>query len=273
MPDRFEPFGLIHLAAVVVAAVGWWFTTRWAKRVRRTPKERRMRLILGALFLAATGVWVVYRLSPLGWDIHRSLPLHGCRVASFVALWSILSRNRDPNAIQHQLAYYWGLGLAPIAFITPTVVEGPTSLFFWTFWLNHWFILAVGFVNYQALSLRPPPKCLPRVAALSTIVYLTAAVVNLTYGSNYCYNGPSLPDQPTPVDWLGPWPGRIITLWLVIMGVHVIMSLLARGALHVSPYRRARARARFLDRARRREASAPSNAPGAREGVASPDHQ
>ena len=85
MPDHFEPFGLIHLAAVLVAAVGWWFTTRWAKRVRRTPGEKRMRLILGTLFLSATGVWVVYRLSPLGWDVQRSLPLHGCRVPLMLA--------------------------------------------------------------------------------------------------------------------------------------------------------------------------------------------
>ena len=118
--------------------------------------------------------------------------------------------------------------------------------------------------------MRPPPKCLPRVAAHSTIVYLTAAVVNLIYGSNYCYNGPSLPDHPTPVDWLGPWPGRIFTLWLLVMGVHVMMGLLARGSLHVSPLRRARARARFLDRARPREMSASGShrAPGAREGIA-----
>ena len=245
MPDRFEPFGLIHLAAVVVSAVGWWLATRWAKRVRRTPNERRMRLILGTMFLAGTGVWVVYRLSPLGWDIHRSLPLHGCRIAAVVALWSILSRNRDPNAIQHELAYYWGLGLAPIAIVTPTVVEGPTSVFFWTFWLNHWFSLAVGFVNYQAFFLRPPPGSLPRVAAVTTIVYLAATVVNLLYGTNYSYTGPSLPDQPTPVDWLGSWPWRIFSLWLVVMGAHVVMSLLARGALHLSPHRRARALARF----------------------------
>jgi uncharacterized membrane protein YwaF len=127
------------------------------------------------------------------------------------------------------------------------VVEGPTSLFFWTFWLNHWFILAVGFVNYNAFFIRPTPSGLPRVIGLTTIVYLAATVVNLLYGTNYCYSGPSLPDHPTPVDWLGTWPWRIFSLWLLVIGAHVFMYFLGRGALHLAPHRRARARERFSD--------------------------
>lgn len=225
----FEPYGLLHLAVFGVSALAWHRTVVATKRARGTPGVRRLRRRLGWTILLISGGWTLTRFLPGTFDARESLPLHLCNLAWMIAAWSCFS-DGGPERLRHQLVFYWGLGFSSMGYLTPTLTEGPAQPKFWEFWATHWLIIAVGLVYYHGLRWRPTRRGLVGAMAVSTAVYALATGVNLLLDSNYCYSGRTLPEHPTPLDWMGGWPLRILWLWLIAMAWHVVISLKARRA-------------------------------------------
>jgi len=91
---------------------------------------------------------------------------------------------------------------------------------FWFFWAPHFVIVGGAVYDVAARGYRPTWRDF-RVATVAGVVY--AALVlpfNLLTDLNYGYVGESAPGQPSLVDALGPWPGRVgvmLTLGVVVM--------------------------------------------------------
>jgi hypothetical integral membrane protein (TIGR02206 family) len=225
--QTFAPYGVTHVVVLLVSAAGWTAAIRSARRVKKTPREALWRRAAGGAILVVCGGAALFRLTPWTFDVSRSLPLHLCDFAWMAAAWSLLAGG-DPLRVPHQLAYYWGAGFSTAGYLTPTLVEGPRSPEFWSFWGGHFLVVGAALVNYHAFRFRPGGRGLAVALGASTAVYAVATVTNLLLGTNYCYSAPGLPAHPTPLDFLGPWPLRILTLWLLAMGWLLVLSLKSR---------------------------------------------
>lgn len=225
MQDDFHAFGATHAIAVVIAVVGWVAVIRHARRVRGTPPEQRLRRLLAAFIALTVVVNTAYELQPGVRDLAVSLPLHLCDLAWFCAAVS-LWRGDPRTRLVHSLLIYWGLGLSSWAFATPVLAEGPARLRFWLFWTSHWQIVGASLLAVCAFQVRPDWSGFRRSVAITFVLFVAVTAFNVFARTNYFFSGKS--DAAGPVAMLGPWPGRLVWLVLIVFLVFVGMTAFFR---------------------------------------------
>ena len=242
----FAPFSAVHAAVLLLFAGATALLVAGGRRWRDTPRAVRLEHALGWALLA---VWVagnVWWLLPARFDASTSLPLQVCDLTSLAAALVLLGAPRPARA----LLYFWGIGLSLQALVTPDLRGGVDTAAFWLFWVTHAGTVAVAVYDVAARAYRPGWRDY-RVAVGAGAVYLLVVLaVDVTQGFNYGYVGNARPGQPSLVDVLGPWPGRVLTMALLAAAVMALLLL---------PWEVARRRA--ADRA----GSSPHAATGLRE--------
>lgn len=207
----FTPFGATHGIALLVVCVLLGAAVRVARRVRNTRHEATFRRTLAGFILAVNLPWTLYVLTPGKFDLQYSLPIQLCDLAWMLAAWSMLRRDRA-DWWGHQLLYYWGIGLSTIAFITPTVTQGPSTVSFWRFFATHAQIACAALANVFAFGVVPDARGLRASIRIGLPLLLLATLFNAAFGTNYWFSGDVRTDNPTPVDLLGPWPWRVVLM-------------------------------------------------------------
>lgn len=225
MPDcfgSFQSFTICHLAASTASALAILGLILLGRRWRGSLGERRIRIAWSASIVLFQVYVVAWFLLPANFDPGESFPLHLCDLAAWVAPFALIGRWRAARAI----LFFWGLGLSSQAFITPTLTAGLDSPRFWIFWIQH--IQIVGSAIYDMVV----GGFIPRwrdfwIATAANVAYAVVILpLDVLYGLNYGYVGPSLADRPTIVDRLGSWPLRIIWIAALAEGVMALLVLI-----------------------------------------------
>ena len=151
----------------------------------------------------------------------RSLPLHVCDV-TLLLVPAVLVFNWRPARV---ILYYFGLGLSTQGFITPDLHEGPSYWPFWSFWMLHFLVVGTSLYDVAARGFRPTWRDL-RFAIIVSLGYVAVLLpIDVVFGWNYGYVGPSKPEQPTLIDVLGPWPWRVPVMVGMGFLVFTLMTL------------------------------------------------
>jgi hypothetical integral membrane protein (TIGR02206 family) len=224
----FAPFTAMHIVTVAVLLAAMMGSCWMGRLWRGSERERRFRLAWGwfvALVALATNV---YYITPGNWDIRESLPLHLCDLAIIVAAAAMLAHTRWLRI----LLYFWGIGLSTQAFITPTLQFGVAHPKFWIFWIGHTCIVGSAVYDIVVGGFRPTLRDLG-AAILMTVGYLFAMLlVNSGIDrfwplpdepANYGYVGRGVPKNPTIINSLGPWPGRLVWLAGIVVADYLLL--------------------------------------------------
>lgn len=225
----FEPFTREHWAAVaacVLAVAAVISVGRAVRPAAPSPPADPYTVdpagrVLGALALAHWLAQQAWWNIPARFDAHQSLPLHVCDLNGLIAALALLTGRRWLTAV----LYFWGLGLSTQAFCTPVVRWGPLVTEFWLFWESH--TLIVGAAAYVLLVRRFRPRGRDLGVALGAMAVYAAVMlpIDLALGWNYGYIGNTVPDQPTIIDRLGPWPLRLVPMAALTVLVMVLLWL------------------------------------------------
>lgn len=164
--------------------------------------------------------WLIFhgwRLLPANFNPAWSLPIHICDILALLMPLAVIWRTRFLMA----MLYFWGIGLSLQAILTPDLGAGPLSLIFWIFWLDHMAIVGVAMYMVIVHRFRPTLRDLGW-AVKAGLVYLAGILpINVVFNFNYGYLGQGRPNQPSLIDWLGPWPWRVGVMvalaWLVMI--------------------------------------------------------
>lgn len=219
--EAFRPFTLNHAFALLsIAAACWLLATigrRQADEARPTAFEKSLAIANLLLWATAHGWW----LMPPQLDLKTTLPLQMCHLASVVASLALLTRAR----VWRTLLYFWGIGLCTQALITPSLTDPPGTIWFWAFWLQHGFIMAV--VVYDLVVYRYRPRWRDYgIACAAAVAYLTLVLpLDIALGANYGFVGDSRPETPSVVDVLGPWPERLAIIVALVAAVMAALML------------------------------------------------
>jgi hypothetical integral membrane protein (TIGR02206 family) len=229
--ETFHPFTLVHglaLAAIAIAAV---LAIRAARRVAGdcATAERRIGTAFVWTWIAFHGWWLL----PPRFDALTTLPLQMCHLAALGAGLYLVTRERRLAV----LLYFWGLALCTQALVTPTLQEGPASHVFWYFWLSHGMIVGVAAYAIAVHGFRPTWRDWRFACAAAAVYALIVVPIDLALSANYGFLAPTVPERPTLVDLLGPWPQRLLLIFALVAGAMAILMLpwLAAGALRRSP--------------------------------------
>jgi hypothetical integral membrane protein (TIGR02206 family) len=219
----FRPFSPTH--AIVIAVFIATTAALVTRRRRLSPVrpdladrlDRRLAVVATLVWLFATFA----QFLPRYYDRTSSLPLQLCDFTILAVPLGLLTGCRPARAI----TYFWGIGLSTQGLITPDLDGGPATMRFWFFWTPHFVIVGGALYDVIARAYRPTwVDCVTATVAGLTYVALILPF-DLATGLNYGYVGKTAPGQPSLVDALGPWPGRVAIM--MVLGVAVMALLVA----------------------------------------------
>lgn len=218
--SSFEPFGPLHGAVILLFGAATALLVLVGGRLA-APARLRLEHALGfaliALWLFSNGWWLL----PPRFDAARALPLHVCDVTSLLAGVVLLAPRRSLRG----LLYFWGIGMSLQAIVTPEIAFEPDSLWFWTFWLSHAGIIAIAVYDLVVRGFRPEWKDF-RLAVVAGLAYLAVVLaINVALDFNYGYVGNARPGEASIIDFLGPWPGRVALMAVLVIGVMALLML------------------------------------------------
>ncbi|MDF2377485.1 MAG: TIGR02206 family membrane protein [Verrucomicrobiales bacterium] len=218
--ENFKPFTATHFLALIVCLAAPLALAMTAGRIRSNPgvlKSGRRFLSIGSvvIWLIACGFWFY----PGYFRMDQSLPLHFCNIANLIAVAAVGLRAR----VAQSLLYFWTFALCIWAFLTPFLTVGPAHPWFWVFWLYHLFIpLAAAWV-LAVDRFRPQFSDLKSAIGITFLYTALLALLNAVTGWNYGFVGQGKPGQPSLIDFLGPYPIRL--LWMTLIAA-LLFSLL-----------------------------------------------
>lgn len=217
--DAFRPFTVAHACALLCIAALITLAVAAGRRLPNQPApntfERTLAFINIAVWIAAHGWWQL----PERFDPVTTLPLQMCHLTSLIASAVLLTRNDTLRAI----LYFWAFALCTQALLTPSLIEPPTSLVFWSFWFLHGFVMMTAIYDIAVNGFRPGWRDYRTACVAATAYVAVVLLVNLALGANYGFVGISKPLNPSIVDLLGPWPERL----LIIVPLAALAMLLA----------------------------------------------
>ena len=216
----FEPFSPLHgliillfmTATAVLILVGRRLSSEGRSRL-----DKNLGLSIVALWIVSSGWWML----PGRFDASRTLPLHVCDLTSLLAGLVLLFPRRPLRA----LLYFWGIGMSLQAIVTPDISFGPDSVWFWIFWMSHAAIIAIAVYDFAARGFRPRWSDF-RLAVVAGLAYLAVVLaINVAFGFNYAFVGNARPGEVSVVDFLGPWPLRVVWMAALVIGFMAVLML------------------------------------------------
>ncbi len=178
--------------------------------VKRAGDERinnvfRYGLALSIILLEiVSNTWKIYHDN---WSPDTSLPLHLCGISSYISVVMLSRRNHS----LFELAYFWGLGGAVIALITPNVGFTFPHIMYLKFFLAHNAIVIAVLYMTMIEHYRPVFRSVIRVTIITNIYMIIVGIINYFLDSNYLYICHK-PGGTTLLDFFGPWPYYIISM-------------------------------------------------------------
>lgn len=176
------------------------------------------------LGISSLCIWVIYNIynfAPSNFRAAESLPLQLCDILAITSVITLLTRNKKASAF----LYFCAIPLTSQAIITPTGEQNPFLFKFWLFWVLHASIIINSVYDIIIRKYRPTIKSYLFTLICDIIYIIVILPINIIFNFNYGFIGNTSPDVATIIDIFGPWPLRILWLFLVVAIVQFLMYL------------------------------------------------
>ena len=218
----FELFGTVHLITIAVIIVVSVLLPRTYKDKSINQKSTMNKVIAGviALHLIISPYKDLYLMAnPYDW--RETLPLHMCDLSEIFLIWFLLGGPK----ILYLCAFFWGLGGASMAILTPDISHHGLDYIF--FMIGHGMIIVGIMYATVALGNRPYVKDILKVSAITAFILLPIVyIINILLGepANFWYlvakpGGASLMDMfpDPPYHLLYTTPIAIAVFYLIYL--------------------------------------------------------
>ena len=217
-PSAYETFGIPHLltmaALLLGGAVMVGATRRWATLDQAKSIGAGIALFMLAQELFDRGYHVY-----LGDDFWgHVLPLQMCGASVFLTIALLLTRNYRI----FQLLYFWGLGGAGVAILTPDIQYPFPHVLNITYFTSHALII-VGVAYMMAnFGYRPTLGSLGGTILFSNLYMAAMFPLNALLGTNFLFVSEK-PPSLSLLDFMGPWPWYVLGMELVGIAVFCLL--------------------------------------------------
>ena len=202
----FTMFSSEHLSVMVVILALTAGLPLLIKKINSEQITRAVAIGLG-IFLLLVKITEPFVRGDSVQNWQNELPLHLCDLAAI--LTGIMLINR--SYFFYELTYFWGLGGALQAMITPSFKYGFPHIDFFYYFIGHGLII-VGVIYATVLfKYRPVLKSIWRAFVAAVCYAALIAPINWILGANYMYLF-GKPKVQSLYDYLGPWPWYLLSL-------------------------------------------------------------
>jgi hypothetical integral membrane protein (TIGR02206 family) len=216
-----SPLHAVCLLICLVLVTALCLAGRQAVAQNNSTAKARLSRLTGYGGLVTWFINTCFWMLPGRFAWESSLPLHFCNLANLIGALAILGSAR----FWKTLLYFWTPTLCLWAFLTPTLHGGYATSEFWIFWVYHLFILLAWAEVLVVQQYRPLLPDLRQAWVITVAYVILLAVPDLLFGWNYGFVGPSVPDAPTPIDVLGPYPQRLLHMILIGTVLYLLLWL------------------------------------------------
>ncbi len=213
------PFSLPHLIPVAIILLLCTVLILSRNFFKTEGSRKAFRLAFAVIItLQQAAIYIWYTLAG-EWSVEITLPLQLCDLSLFLSIAVLLTKRQ----LLFELLYYWGLGGATQAILTPDIGNYTFPHFiFYQFFISHCVILLACIYMLAVEKFKPSPKSAFRTFLITNLYALFIIPFNMWTGGNYLFLRYK-PEGGTLLDLLGPWPWYILSLEAVAL---LLFSLL-----------------------------------------------
>ena len=219
---QFQPFSQQHFITVLIGAAvvaGLLVAGKRGGTSRTLATATLAFLNLSAYPFNLAGWLMLDKPAPLD----NLLPFHLCDIAAFTAGFALLTK----RPILCALTYFWGLAATFQALLTPAISVGFPALAFFSFFIQHFAIVAAALYLPIVEGWRPkqPLWKSPFEVYKWSVAYLVfTLVVNRSLSTNFGFSMRP-PENPSLLDHLGPWPWYLISMQAIGILVFFLLAI------------------------------------------------
>jgi hypothetical integral membrane protein (TIGR02206 family) len=214
------PFTAHHTIPLIITAVSIVLLISFRKKLRDDKANIISRNILAAFItIQQASIYIWYAVAG-EWSLAVTLPLQMCDLSLFLTIAVLLTKKQ----LLSELLYYWGLGGATQAMLTPSI--GPYTFphfVYYQFFISHWAILFVCAYILAVDRFRPSRRSVLRTFLITNAYAAVIFPINLLTGGNYLFL--NWKPEVSLLDLLGPWPWYILSLEGVALVLFILMYL------------------------------------------------
>ena len=211
--EEFVLFSKTHFAALATILFLNVVIFFMRKHIRKTVLKDIIRYGLGITLIAQEISLNLFRYWNGTWSFATSLPLHLCGFAVICCAIIALTKNEK----LYSVVYFWGIGGATMALITPDLsTYGFPHFRFYQFFISHGLIVTTILYMTFIEQYRPTIKSFRKSFVTLNLLLIPIGLVNYLTGGNYFFIARP-PQTASLIDLLGPWPFYI--LWFEVLGL------------------------------------------------------
>lgn len=214
----FRLFSFCHLGILAAIPILGFLLFHFRETLRQQKINRVMR---GAFFLTIVAsqlsfhIWLIMHQQ---WSVTWSLPLQLCDVSAILSAILLVKK----SFALYELVYFWGLGGAVQALLTPDFGKNPPLFLVCQFFISHSMIIITSLFFTFVERFRPSLKSIGKTMVVTNFYAALIGLFNQASGANYLYLLRK-PAAPSLLDYLGPWPWYIGSLELVLLVMCVLL--------------------------------------------------
>jgi hypothetical integral membrane protein (TIGR02206 family) len=219
--ETFRAFTWLHASALAAIFALTAIAVAVARRRPLPAAPTATERAIGWAYLAAWVTTYTFLLFPPLHEPAKTYPLQLCHLNALAAALLLATGWRWLRP----LVYFWGFALSTQALVTPALREGPALYPFWFFWTTHGLIAGAALYDVLARGYRPTLRDYGIACAGAAAYVALILPLDLAFGWNYGFVGPSKPEVRTIVDALGPWPERLVLIVLLVAAAMALALL------------------------------------------------
>jgi hypothetical integral membrane protein (TIGR02206 family) len=214
-----KTFSAEHLLAlaVILAVVGGVVT---AARVRPGAWTVPVCRALAIVLVVNESSWWAWLALQGTYSINYALPFQLCDIACFVAAAALWTR----RPLLVELTYFWGLAGTVNGLLTPDLPQHFPDFLAFQYFIAHGAIVGAALLLVIGLGITPRPLAALRVYAVTVVVLVVDAGVDVLTGGNYLYLRHT-PGVHSLLDLFGPWPWYVLGASALALVIFVILDL------------------------------------------------
>lgn len=208
-----DVFSTPHIAAIALILAFCAALILCRKKLRNETIGYRFAIILAVIISAQQILLYIWYAYSGEWSVSWTLPIQLCDMSIFLSVLVLTTKNKYLS----ELLYFWGLGGATQAILTPDMGNHTFPHFvFYQFFTGHGLIVLTCLFIILVNRFRPTLKSVVRTFIITNLYAAVIIPINSLTGGNYLFLRYK-PQSGSMMDLLGPWPWYV--LWLEAVAI------------------------------------------------------
>ena len=216
---NFELFNPTHMNYIYIFCAMWIIIPLVSKKKLDSNSIRLGTILLIIISIGLDIFDTIYRIADNNFSIIDDLPLHMCGLSLYLGSYTLYKQYQQG----FELCYFWGIGGALQAILTPDTTDFTNNYYIFAFMLSHALIILNVLWMIIVLDMRFKKFALLRTIIITNLLLIPIAAVNILLDSNYFYLSQKPPaDNPFLI---GEWPIYLFYLEFFAIIILAILNI------------------------------------------------